>query len=80
MRNSTKRVMALALILAAIMGTAGGVNRNFSADVAALPFAATPGSEKPVRATKGDRLDVHPDIRKIAGVTLVLRDLDTNVR
>ena len=80
MRNSTKRVTALAVILAAIIVAAGGINDNSPADVAALPFAATPGKETPVRATKGDRLDVRTDIRKIAGVTVVLRDFGAIVR
>jgi len=80
MRNSTKLAAAVAVILTAIMVVAGGANEDSPIDTAALPVAATPGSEKPVRATKGDRLDVHPDIRKIAGVSYVLRDFGAVVR
>ena len=80
MRNSTKLAASLAVILTAIMLTAGGIDDSSPADTAALPFATTPGNETPVRATKGDRLDVHPDIRKIAGVTFVLRDFGAVVR
>ena len=80
MRNSTKCAVALALVLAAIMVVAGGINYNSPADAAALPLAAKPGNETPVRATKGDRLDVHPEIRKIAGVSVVLRDFGQTVR
>ncbi len=84
MRNSTKFAVALSLVLAAIMVVAGSINYNSPADAAALPFGAKPGNETPVRATKGDRLDVHPEIRpqirKIAGVTVVLRDIGRFVR
>jgi hypothetical protein len=45
-----------------------------------MPFSAKPGSETPVRATKGDRLHVRPEIRVIAGVTVVLRDFDRTIR
>ena len=80
MRYSTKLAAALALILAAVTVATDGVNEEPPTDAAALPFATTPGNESPVRATKGDRLDAHPDIRKIAGVTFVLRDIGAIVR
>lgn len=80
MKNSTKFALALALILASLMVTAAGFNYNSPADAAALPFGVTPGSEAPVRATKGDRLDAGAKIRRIAGVTLVLRDFGRVVR
>jgi len=83
MTNSTKLVMALALILAAIMVAVGDVNDTSRADAAALPSVGptfTPSNETPVRATKGDRLDSRPKIREIAGVTLVLRDFSRTVR
>ena len=80
MRNSTKLAATLAVILTAIIVAAGGINEDSPADATASPFAATPGNERPVRATKGDRLDVYPDIRKIAGVTVVLRDIGAIVR
>ena len=80
MTNSAKFAVALALILAAILAVASGNKYNSAADASALPFSATPGSETPVRATKGDRLHVRPEIRKIAGVTVVLRDFDRTVR
>ena len=56
------------------------VHRFPPANAAALPFAVTPGIETPVRATKSDRLNVRPEIRKIAGVTVVLRDFDSIIR
>ena len=80
MRNSTKIAAALALILTAIMVAAGGIDDESPAETAASPFAVTPDNETPVRATKGDRLDASPDIREIAGVTLVLRNIDPTVR
>jgi hypothetical protein len=80
MTNSTKFAVPLALIVATIMAVASGTNYNSPADAAALPFAAMPGNEAPVRATKGDRLDAGPEIRMIAGVTVVLRDFDQVVR
>ena len=80
MTNSTKFAVALALVLAAIMAVAGGNKYNFPTDAVALPFSAKPGNETPVRATKGDRLDVRPEIHKIAGVTFVLRDFGRIVR
>jgi hypothetical protein len=80
MTNSTKFAVTLALILAAVLAVASGTNYNSPADAAALPFTAKPGNEAPVRATKGDRLDVRPKIRTIAGVTVVLRDFDHIVR
>jgi len=80
MTKSTKFALALALIFAAIMAVAGG-NQNYSpADTAALPSSNKPGSETPVRATKGDRLHVRSEIRKIAGVTVVLRKTDWTIR
>jgi hypothetical protein len=80
MTRSTTYAIAVALILAAIMIAAASVNYNSPAEAAALPFAVTPGNEIPVRATKGDRLDGRPDIRRIAGVTVVLRDFGRAIR
>ncbi len=80
MRNSTKLAVTLALVLAVMMVVAGGMNYNSPADAAAVPFGAKSGNETPVRATKGDRLDVRPEIRQIAGVTVVLRDISRIVR
>ena len=80
MKNSTKFAVALSLVLAAIMVVAGGINYNSPADASASPFGAKSGNETPVRATKGDRLDVRPEIRQIAGVTVVLRDIGSIVR
>jgi hypothetical protein len=81
-KNSTKLVMALtlALMLTVIMVAVGGINDNSPAGAAALPLATGSGHETPVRATKGDRLDTGPKIRKIAGVTVVMRDFSTTVR
>ncbi len=80
MRNSTKFAVVLALILAAIMAVAGGTKVKLPVDAAALPFSAKTGNETPVRAKKGDRLDARPEIQKIAGVTVVLRDFGRIVR
>ncbi len=80
MTNSTKFAVALALILAAIMAVAAGNKYKSLADAAALPFSAKPGNETPVRPTKGDRLHVRPDIRRIAGVTIVMRDFGRTIR
>jgi hypothetical protein len=68
--------VALALILATIFAVAGLNKYSSLADAAGLPFSAKLGNETPVRATKGDRLHVRPETRKIAGVTVVLRDFD----
>ncbi len=76
MTKSTTIAVALALILAALMIVAVGISYKSPANGAALPFAVTPGIETPVHATKSDRLNVRPEIRKIAGVTVVLRDFD----
>ena len=62
------------------MIAAAGIDYNSPANAAALPFAVTPGIETPVRATKGDRLDGRPEIRRIAGVSVVLRDFGQIVR
>ena len=80
MKNSTKFALALALILASLMVAAAGFNYNSPADAAALPFAGTPGGEKSVRATKGDRLNTDSKIRRIAGVTVVLREFGRVIR
>ncbi len=80
MTNSTKFAVALTLILVAIVAVASGNKYNSPTDAAALPFSTKPGNETPVRATKGDRLDARPEIRKIAGVTVVLRDFDRTIR
>ncbi len=80
MTKSTTYAIAMALILDAIMIAAAGIDYNSPASAAALPFAVTPGIETPVRATKGDRLDGRPEIRRIAGVSVVLRDFGQIVR
>ena len=80
MTNPMKFAVALALIFAAIMIAAASINYNSPAATTALPSSAKFGNETPVRATKGDRLDVRPEIRMIAGVTVVLRDFDRIVR
>ncbi len=81
MTNSTKIAVALVLFLGAIMAVAaGGSKYNSSADTTALPFSAKPGNETPVRATKGDRLHVGSEIRRIAGVTVVMRDFGRTIR
>ncbi len=80
MTNSTKFAVALALILGAIAAVASGNKYNSPTDAAALPSSAKPGNETPVRARKGDRLHVRPEIRRIAGVTIVMRDLGRTIR
>lgn len=80
MTKSTTYALALALILDAVMIMAASINYNSPADAAALPFAVTPGIETPVRATKSDRLNGRPEIRRIAGVSVVLRDFAQTVR
>ena len=80
MTKSTTIVVALALILGALTIAAVGIIYKSPANASALPFAVTPGIETPVHATKSDRLNVRPDIRKIAGVTVVLRDFDSIIR
>ncbi|MDH3196480.1 MAG: hypothetical protein OEL78_09230 [Hyphomicrobiales bacterium] len=80
MTKSTTYAIALALIADAIMVAAAGVNYNSPANAGALPFAGTPGVETPVRATKGDRLNGRPQFRKIAGVSVVLRDFSQTIR
>jgi len=80
MTKSTTYAVALALIASTIMVVAASIDYNSNANAAALPFAGTPGSETPVRATKSDRLDARPEIRRIAGVTVVLRDFGRVVR
>jgi hypothetical protein len=71
---------AAALVVVAVTIATAGINDNSPADAAALPFAGMPGSETPVRATKGDRLGARTEIRKIAGVTMFLPDFDQVVR
>ena len=80
MTNPMKFAVALALVLAAVVAVAGDDKYNSSKDAAALPSSAKPGTETPVRATKGDRLHVRSEIRMIAGVTVVLRDFDQIIR
>lgn len=81
MTNTTKFALALALIFAAIVAVALGGNKyNALINAAALPLSAKPGSETPVRATKGDRLHVRSELRKIGGATIVLRDLGRTIR
>ena len=81
MTNSTNFGLALALILATIMTVAAGGNKYHSpADAGALPFSAKPGNETPFLATNSDRLHLRPEIREIAGVTVVPRDFDRTIR
>lgn len=80
MTKSTTYAIALALILDAIMIVAASIDANSPAGAEITPFAASPGIETPVRAGKSDRLDADPEIRRIAGVTVVLRDFDQVVR
>ena len=80
MTKTMKFAVALALVMFAVTIVTAGINDNSPADTAALPLPAKPGNETPVRATKGDRLDASSDIRKIAGVTVVLRDFDRVIR
>ncbi len=80
MTKTMKIAVALALVLFAVSIVTAGINDNSPADTTALPFAVTPSSETPVRATKGDRLHVRLEIRKIAGVTVVLRDFNLTIR
>ena len=80
MTNSKKFTVALLLIFAAIIAVADGIKYNSLADTAALPSSDRPGNEPLVRATKGDRLHVRLEIRKIAGVTVVLRDFNLTIR
>ena len=69
MTNSTRFSVVLALLVAAIMAMAAhGIKYNFPADTAALPISAKIGNETPVRATKGDRLQVGPEIPIFEGV------------
>ncbi len=80
MTNTMKFAVALALVLFAVTIVTAGINANSPADTAALPSSTKPGNETPVRATKGDRLHVRLEIRKIAGVTVVLRDFNRTIR
>ncbi len=80
MTKTMKFAVALALVMFAVTIATAGIYGNSPADTGALPFAVTPGSETPVHATKGDRLDVRPEVRVIAGVTVVLRDFDRTIR
>ncbi len=80
MTKTMKIAVALALVLFAVTIVTAGINANSPADTAALPSSTKPGNETPVRATKGDRLHVRLEIRKIAGVTVVLRDFDRTIR
>jgi hypothetical protein len=74
-----KFAVALALVLLAVTIVTAGINDNSPADTAALPSSTKPGNETPVRETKGDRLHVRLEIRKIAGVTVVLRDFNRTI-
>jgi len=78
--TKTTIAVGLALAMSAIIIAAAGVNDRTYSGAAALPFSAMLGTESSVRATKDDRLNVRPNIRKIAGVTLVLRDIGQIVR
>ncbi len=80
MTRTTTYAIASALIISTIMTAAASININSPADAATLPIATPPGTERPVRSTKGDRLDAGPEIRWIAGVTVVLRDFDHVIR
>jgi hypothetical protein len=69
MTNSTLFAVAVTLLVATIMAMAAyGIKYNFPADIAALSSPAKFGNETPVRATKGDRLQVRPEIPNFAGV------------
>ena len=68
MTNAMKFAVALALVLFAVTIATAGIEYKFPADAAALPFSAKPGNETPVRATKGGRLHVRPEIPNFAGV------------
>jgi hypothetical protein len=80
MTKSTTYAVALALIADAIMIAAAGIDHNFRNDPAATPVFGAHGAQTPVRATKGDRLNGRPEFRKIAGVSVVLRDFGRAVR
>ena len=75
MTKTTTSLVMLALVISAVVIATAGVNGRTHSGAATIPLSFMSGNESPVRATKQDRLDVRPDIRKIAGVTLVLRDL-----
>jgi len=75
MTKTTTSLVMLALAISAIVIATAGLKGRTHSGAATFPLSFTSGNESPVRATKQDRLDVRPDIRKIAGVTLVLRDL-----
>ncbi len=80
MRKSTTYAIALALILDTIMIAAASIDYTSSAAPATTPQFGTHGRQTPLRAGKSDRLDGRPEIRRIAGVTVVLRDIDPVVR
>ncbi len=80
MRNSTKIAVALALVAETIMVATTGMNYISPADPLVLPFSGATTKQIAVRATKGDRLDARPEIRRIAGVSVVLRDFSRIVR
>ncbi len=80
MTKTMKFAVALALVMFAVTIATAGIYGNSPADAAAMPFSAKPGSETAVHSTKGDRLDVRPEVRVIAGVTVVLRDFDRTIR
>jgi len=80
MTRTTTYAIASALILNTIMIVAASINIHSPADAATVHFSTSPATERPVRATKGDRLDAGPEIRRIAGVSVILRDFDQVVR
>ena len=77
MTNATIFTVAPAVNFAAIMIVAAGIS---FANATASSFSGNPGNETPFRATKGDRLNVRPEIRMIPGVIVVLRDSDGTIR
>lgn len=80
MRIATKFAVALALILAAVMVTAAGLTSGSPADAHTTSLTDKRGSESVLRTAKGDRLDSRPQVRTIAGVTMVLRNFDQTIR
>lgn len=80
MTRTTTYAIALALIADVIMIAAAGMAGPRRADAETVPLFYPSGVETPVRAGKGDRLDARRQIRQIAGVTVVLRDLGATFR
>ena len=80
MTKTTTSILALALVISAVVIATAGVNGRTHSGAATIPLSFMSGNESPVRATNDDRLDIRPGVRKIAGVTLVLRDIGQIVR